>query len=93
MMTRAAIILCWVMAIALALFLIAPLAVIAAASFSPTPVFDLPLTGASTRWYGRIGRLDGFWPSLLLSLVVAGLSWFLVEKPALGLKRRLLGAR
>ena len=32
-------------------------------------------------------------PSLLLSLVVAGLSWFLVEKPALGLKRRLLGAR
>ncbi len=49
-MTRAAIVVCWVMAIALALFLIAPLLVIAAASFSPTPVFDLPLTGASTRW-------------------------------------------
>jgi peptidoglycan/LPS O-acetylase OafA/YrhL len=32
-------------------------------------------------------------PSLLLSLVVAALSWFWVEKPALGLKKRLLRAR
>ena len=32
-------------------------------------------------------------PSLLLSLGVAGLSWFLVEKPALARTRRLLGAR
>jgi putative spermidine/putrescine transport system permease protein len=71
MMIRAAIIVCWVMAIGLALFLVIPLLVIAAASFSPTPVFDLPLTGASTRWYARIGRLDGFWPSLLLSLQIA----------------------
>lgn len=30
-------------------------------------------------------------PSMLLSLLVAALSWFWVEKPALGLKRRLLG--
>ena len=73
-MTRGAIIVCWVMAIGLALFLLVPLLVIAAASFSPTPVFDLPLTGASTRWYGKISRLDGFWPSLLLSLQIALLS-------------------
>jgi len=71
MMTRIAIVVCWVMALALALFLILPLLVIAAASFSPTPVFDLPLSGASLRWYGRIGRLDGFWPSLWLSLEIA----------------------
>lgn len=74
MMTRLAIIFCWVLAIGLALFLLLPLVVIAAASFSPTPVFDLPLSGASLRWYGRIGRLDGFWPSLSLSLQIAVLS-------------------
>ena len=73
-MVRIAMAFCWVMAIGLALFLIAPLLVIAAASFSPTPVFDLPLSGASLRWYGRIGRLDGFWPSLWLSLQIALLS-------------------
>lgn len=32
-------------------------------------------------------------PSLALTLIVAAASWFLVEKPALGLKRQLLGAR
>ena len=76
-MTRFAVVFSWVMAIALALFLLAPLAVIAAASFSPTPVFDLPLTGASLRWYDRIARLDGFWPSLWLSLQIALLSTML----------------
>lgn len=64
----------WIAAIFACLFLIAPLAVIVAASFSPTPVFDLPTTGASLRWYQRIGTLDGFWPSLALSLQVAAVS-------------------
>jgi putative spermidine/putrescine transport system permease protein len=54
-----------------ALFLLAPLIVIAAASFSPTPVFDLPVDGASLRWYVAVGSLDGFWPALTLSLEVA----------------------
>ncbi len=31
-----------------------------------------------------------FWPGLAVTLAVAALSWYLVEKPALGLKRRLL---
>lgn len=73
-MARMAVAFCWVMAITVALFLVAPLAVIAAASFSPTPVFDLPLSGASLRWYGRVGRLDGVWLSLWLSLQIALLS-------------------
>jgi putative spermidine/putrescine transport system permease protein len=64
----------WTTLIAAALFLLAPLLVIAAASFSPTPVFDLPLEGFSLRWYGRIPRLDGFWPALSLSLQIALLS-------------------
>ena len=69
-----ALIFAWTMALGAALFLLAPLAVIAAASFSPTPVFDLPVGGASLRWYGRIGQMDGFWPALWLSLQIAALS-------------------
>ncbi len=60
-----------VMALFVCLFLLAPLVVIVAASFSPTPVFDLPFGGASLRWYGRIGTLDGFWPALALSVNLA----------------------
>jgi putative spermidine/putrescine transport system permease protein len=41
-----------------ALFLIAPLIVIAAVSLSPSPVFDLPTGGASLRWYGAVTSLD-----------------------------------
>ena len=59
---------------AASLFLLAPLLVIAAASFSPTPVFDLPTGGASLRWYAAVGQLDGFWPALALSLEIAALS-------------------
>ncbi len=52
-----------------AVFLLAPLAIIAAASFSPTPVFDLPVGGASLRWYAR----GGFARRLLAGLdAVAG---------------------
>ena len=61
----------WIAALAAALFLLAPLAVVAAASFSPTPVFDLPFNGASWRWYERIPRLEGFWPAVALSLEIA----------------------
>ena len=57
-----------------ALFLLAPLVVIAASSLSPTPVFDLPLGGASFRWYAAVGALDGFRPALILSLEIAALS-------------------
>lgn len=64
----------WTMALGAAVFLLAPLIVIAAASFSPTPVFDLPVGGASLRWYARIGQMDGFWPALGLSLEIATLS-------------------
>jgi len=74
MSARLAIIVCWIAAIGAAVFLLAPLIVVAAASFSPTPVFDLPIGGASLRWYNRIGSLDGFWPALSLSLQLAVLA-------------------
>ncbi len=70
-MNRIGLLIAWVMAISACIFLLAPLLVIAAASFSPTPVFDLPTGGASLRWYQRIGTLDGFWPALGLSLQLA----------------------
>jgi peptidoglycan/LPS O-acetylase OafA/YrhL len=34
-----------------------------------------------------------FWPGLAVTIAVAALSWYLVEKPALGLKRRLIARR
>jgi putative spermidine/putrescine transport system permease protein len=74
MTARLGIALAWVMAIGAALFLLAPLVIIAAASFSPTPVFDLPTDGASLRWYARVGKLEGFWPALSLSMQIALLS-------------------
>lgn len=74
MSARIAIVFAWIAAIGAALFLLAPLLVVMAASFSPTPVFDLPIDGASLRWYGRIGRMDGFWPALFLSLQIATIS-------------------
>lgn len=73
-MRTAALVFSWAMAILACLFLLAPLLVIASASLSPTPVFDLPVGGASWRWYGRIASLEGFWPALWLSVQIALLS-------------------
>lgn len=42
-----------------------------------------------TLWPGA-GALILLWPSLLLTLIVAALSWYGIEKPALRLKRRML---
>lgn len=74
MTARLALAVAWLCAVGAVLFLLVPLLTVAAASFSPTPVFDLPLEGASLRWYGRIATLDGFWPALSLSLQIAVLS-------------------
>jgi putative spermidine/putrescine transport system permease protein len=62
-----------IMALA-SIFLLAPLVIIALSSLSPTPVFDLPVGGASLRWYAAVGSLEGLWPALLLSLEIALLS-------------------
>lgn len=74
MMRRGGVILAWAAILLSAAFLLAPLVVIVATSFSPTPVFDLPGGSLSLKWYGRIGRLDGFWPALGLSLQIGLLS-------------------
>lgn len=74
MTARLAVAFAWIAAVVAVVFLMAPLVTVVAASFSPSPVFDLPLDGFSLRWYERIGRLDGFWPALSLSLQIAVLS-------------------
>ena len=71
---RVAVFFVWVVAILGLIFLIAPIAVVIAVSFSPTAVFDLPTGGASLRWYQRIDRLPDFFPALLLSVQIAAVS-------------------
>ena len=56
------------------LFMLAPIAVVLAVSFSPTPVFDLPTGGASLRWYRKLADLPGLWDSVRLSVEVAGIA-------------------
>jgi len=53
-------------------------------------LYGWPVQQALHALFPGLGVLALLWPSLLATLAVAALSWFLVEKPALGLKRRLL---
>jgi putative spermidine/putrescine transport system permease protein len=61
----------WTMAAFAVLFLLAPLAVTLAVSFSSSPVFTLPAPEWSLRWYERVPRLENFWSALALSLQIA----------------------
>lgn len=58
----------------LVLFLLAPLIVTAAVSFSPSAVFDLPRGELSLKWYASLWPLRSFWSSLRLSVEVATLA-------------------
>lgn len=53
-------------------------------------LYGWPVQQALHALVPSLGAMALLWPSLTLTLAVAALSWFLVEKPALGLKRRLL---
>lgn len=53
-------------------------------------LYGWPVQQACVALFPAAGALVLFFPALALTLIVAGLSWYLVEKPALGLKRRLL---
>lgn len=59
---------------AIATFLLAPIVIVIAVSFSPSAVFELPTGGLSLRWFAAINELDNFWPSLGLSVQIALLS-------------------
>lgn len=53
-------------------------------------LYGWPVQQAVVALFPAAGALALFFPALALTLAVAALSWYLVEKPALGLKRRLL---
>lgn len=55
-------------------FLMAPLLIAVAVSFSASSVFALPPPEWSLRWYERLPNTRGLWPSLITSLQVAGVS-------------------
>jgi peptidoglycan/LPS O-acetylase OafA/YrhL len=55
-------------------------------------LYGWPVQQALHALYPALGAVTLLWPSLAVTLVVATLSWYLIEKPALGLKRRLMGA-
>lgn len=55
-------------------------------------LYGWPVQQALHALYPTLSAVTLLWPSLAATLVVAALSWYLIEKPALGLKRRLMGA-
>lgn len=53
-------------------------------------LYGWPVQQALVAFWPGAAALILLWPALALTLIVAALSWYGVEKPALGLKRRLL---
>jgi putative spermidine/putrescine transport system permease protein len=78
--------------ICFAVFLLAPIVVVVAVSFSPDSAMVVPYEGFSLRWYQRVFEYEPFVSSLVTSLYVAAISVFcaiLISVPAaLGLARQ-----
>ncbi|MFJ5368446.1 acyltransferase family protein [Bosea sp. CER48] len=55
-------------------------------------LYGWPVQQALHALFPALGAVALLWPSLIVTVVIAALSWYLVEKPALDLKRRLLRA-
>jgi putative spermidine/putrescine transport system permease protein len=73
-MARFGMALCWA-ALALVLaFLLAPILIVIAVSFSPSAIFSFPPEGFSWRWYEAVGRSDTLLSSVWLSVQIAFLS-------------------
>jgi putative spermidine/putrescine transport system permease protein len=73
-MARLGMALCWA-ALALVLaFLLAPILIVIAVSFSPSAIFSFPPEGFSWRWYEAVGQSDTLLSSVWLSVQIAFLS-------------------
>lgn len=55
-------------------------------------LYGWPVQQALHALLPSLGAVALLWPSLAATVFVAALSWYLIEKPALGLKRRLMGS-
>lgn len=71
---RIATALVWAVGLLVCLYLMAPLFVTIAVSFSSSPVFNLPPPEWSTRWYEELADKRGLLPALSLSVQIAAIS-------------------
>jgi spermidine/putrescine transport system permease protein len=61
----------WVaFSILIALYLLLPLVLVVLFSFNASALTSLPLTGLTLAWYGRLVRVEYFWPALWNSLII-----------------------
>ncbi|MEO1554927.1 MAG: ABC transporter permease [Pseudomonadota bacterium] len=71
---RLALAICWVIAIACVIFLMLPIVITLAASFTSSPVYTLPPPEWSLRWYQSLRQRSGLWDAVTLSLNLAVVS-------------------
>ena len=64
----------WIMAIGCVIFLMLPIVITLAASFTSSPVYTLPPPEWSLRWYQSLARRSGLWEAVTLSLNLAVVS-------------------
>ena len=66
--------LCWTALVLVLAFLLAPIVIVVAVSFSPSAIFAFPPEGLSFRWYEAVGRTDSLISSVGLSVQIAFLA-------------------
>ena len=66
--------LCWTALVLVLAFLLAPILIVIAVSFSPSAIFAFPPEGFSLRWYEAVARTDLLVSSVWLSVQIAFLS-------------------
>lgn len=64
----------WVVAIGAVIFLMLPIVITVAASFTSSPVYTLPPPEWSLRWYQSLERRSGLWEAVTLSVNLAVVS-------------------
>ncbi len=67
-------VLCWTVAVITVIFLLLPLVITIAASFTASAVYTLPPPDWSLRWYETLAHRSGLWDAVILSLNLAIIS-------------------
>lgn len=73
-MARFGLTLCWTVLVLVLAFLLSPILIVIAVSFSPSAIFAFPPDGFSLRWYEAVARTDLIVSSVWLSVQIALLS-------------------
>ena len=64
----------WIVGLACVAFLMLPIVITLAASFTSSPVYTLPPPDWSLRWYRSLGERSGLWDAVVLSVNLAAVS-------------------